>query len=68
VIDALAAPFDLGQNAVSLSASIGIALCPDDTEDPDALTDAADQAMYDAKALGRNRYSFHTRSERAIQR
>lgn len=62
VIDALAAPFDLGQNAVSLSASIGIALCPDDTEDPDALTDAADQAMYDAKALGRNRYSFYTDS------
>lgn len=66
VIDALAAPFDLGQNAVSLSASIGIALCPDDTEDPDALTDAADQAMYDAKALGRNRYSFYTGPERAI--
>lgn len=62
VIDALSAPFDLGQNAVSLSASIGIALCPDDTEDPDALTDAADQAMYDAKALGRNRYSFYTDS------
>jgi diguanylate cyclase (GGDEF)-like protein/PAS domain S-box-containing protein len=66
VIDALAAPYDLGQTSVSLSASIGIALCPDDTEDPDALTDAADQAMYDAKALGRNRYSFHTRPERAI--
>ena len=66
VIEALAAPFDLGQNTVSLSASIGIALCPDDAEDPDALTQAADQAMYDAKALGRNRYSFFTRPERAI--
>lgn len=66
VIEALAAPYELGQNTVSLSASIGIALCPDDAEDPDALTDAADQAMYDAKALGRNRYSFYTGSERAI--
>ncbi|MBI4998992.1 MAG: diguanylate cyclase [Rhodocyclales bacterium] len=66
VIDALAAPFDLGQEMVSLSASIGIALCPDDAEDPDALTDAADQAMYDAKALGRNRYSFYAGPERAI--
>jgi len=66
VIEALATPFDLGQDTVSLSASIGIALCPDDAEDPDALTDAADQAMYDAKALGRNRYSFYTGPERAI--
>ncbi|MBI5786752.1 MAG: diguanylate cyclase [Rhodocyclales bacterium] len=60
VIEALAAPFKLDQATVSLSASIGIALCPDDAEDPDALTDAADQAMYDAKAMGRNRYSFYT--------
>jgi diguanylate cyclase (GGDEF)-like protein/PAS domain S-box-containing protein len=64
VITALAAPFDLGQATVSLSASIGIALCPDDAEDPDALTDAADQAMYDAKAMGRNRYSFYAASNR----
>jgi diguanylate cyclase (GGDEF)-like protein/PAS domain S-box-containing protein len=66
VIEALAAPFELGQNTVSLSASMGIALCPDDAEDPDALTEAADQAMYDAKALGRNRYNFYTGPERAI--
>jgi diguanylate cyclase (GGDEF)-like protein/PAS domain S-box-containing protein len=66
VIEALATPFELGQNTVSLSASIGIALCPDDAEDPDALTEAADQAMYDAKALGRNRYNFYTGPERAI--
>jgi len=45
---------------VNISASIGIALCPVDAGDPDALTSAADQAMYDAKAQGRNRYSFHS--------
>jgi diguanylate cyclase (GGDEF)-like protein/PAS domain S-box-containing protein len=58
VIETLAAPFVLGQEVVSISASIGIALCPEDAEDPDTLTNAADQAMYDAKAMGRNRYSF----------
>jgi diguanylate cyclase (GGDEF)-like protein/PAS domain S-box-containing protein len=58
IIETLAAPFVLGEDAVSVSASIGIALCPEDAEDPDALTNAADQAMYDAKAMGRNRYSL----------
>ncbi|MBU1238056.1 MAG: PAS domain S-box protein [Gammaproteobacteria bacterium] len=58
VIDALAAPFVVGQETTNISASIGIALCPDDAEDSDALTDAADQAMYDAKAKGRNCYAF----------
>ena len=60
IIDALAVPFVLGDENVNISASIGIALCPVDAGDPDALTSAADQAMYDAKAQGRNRYSFHS--------
>jgi diguanylate cyclase (GGDEF)-like protein/PAS domain S-box-containing protein len=58
VLETLAAPFVLDQEVVSISASIGIALCPEDADDPDTLTNAADQAMYDAKGMGRNRYSF----------
>jgi diguanylate cyclase (GGDEF)-like protein/PAS domain S-box-containing protein len=59
VVSALAAPFVLGPTTVSLSASIGIAVSVGDGQDPDALTHAADQAMYEAKTKGRNQFSFH---------
>jgi diguanylate cyclase (GGDEF)-like protein/PAS domain S-box-containing protein len=58
VIDAIAVPFVLGQASVRVTASIGIAIYPGDADDPEALTKAADQAMYEAKAQGRNRFSF----------
>jgi diguanylate cyclase (GGDEF)-like protein len=38
-----------------LSVSIGVAGFPVDAEDPDALVRAADMALYEAKAAGRNR-------------
>jgi diguanylate cyclase (GGDEF)-like protein/PAS domain S-box-containing protein len=65
IIEALAAPFVLGHESVCVSASIGIALCPEDAENPDALIHAADQAMYDAKAKGRNQFSFYVVSNPA---
>lgn len=51
---ALAAPFQLGSHEVDISASIGVALYPDHGQEVEALTHAADQAMYQAKASGRN--------------
>ncbi|HJV51285.1 MAG TPA: PAS domain S-box protein [Noviherbaspirillum sp.] len=58
MIGALAAPFTLGTETASVSASIGIALYPGDADDAESLTIAADQAMYDAKARGRNGFCF----------
>lgn len=43
-----------------LSASIGIAIAPDDGDIPADLLRDADAAMYNAKALGRNTYSYFT--------
>jgi diguanylate cyclase (GGDEF)-like protein len=61
VIGAIAVPFVLGQANVRVTASIGIAIHPGDADDPETLTKAADQAMYEAKAQGRNRFSFFVR-------
>jgi diguanylate cyclase (GGDEF)-like protein len=48
-------PFSLGGDALSLSASIGVALYPAHGAAPEPLLRAADQAMYHAKQLGKNR-------------
>jgi diguanylate cyclase len=45
--------------AVFVTPSIGIALYPRDAAAPDALLNAADAAMYDAKAAGRDAYCFY---------
>ena len=47
-------PFCFEGHACSVSASIGIALYPDDGDDADTLTRRADEAMYRSKAGGRS--------------
>jgi diguanylate cyclase (GGDEF)-like protein/PAS domain S-box-containing protein len=56
----LARPFQLGEHEVSISASIGIAVCPLDASAPDALLKKADLALYHAKQAGRNCYHYYT--------
>lgn len=52
---ALEAPFDLPRGVrVSIGCSIGMALLPEHGLDGTSLVQAADRAMYDAKAAGRN--------------
>jgi diguanylate cyclase (GGDEF)-like protein/PAS domain S-box-containing protein len=58
IIDVLAEPFDLAGEMAYVSGSAGIALFPDDAESIDTLQSYADQAMYSAKAKGRNGYCF----------
>jgi diguanylate cyclase (GGDEF)-like protein len=50
----LAAGLELGEETISLGASIGVAVGDVDT-DPEALVGRADRAMYQAKAAGRGR-------------
>jgi len=57
--DALAAPGRAGQHRLQLSASIGIAIFPEDGEEPQTLIGRADAAMYRAKGRGRGRFEFY---------
>ncbi|MBI5007318.1 MAG: EAL domain-containing protein [Nitrosomonadales bacterium] len=60
IIAKLASPFLLGAEKAFISASIGITLYPDDAGSMETLMKNADQAMYVAKNLGRNRFSYFT--------
>lgn len=70
ILDKIAEPFELGDEQVYISASIGISSFPEDGQDTEVLLKNADQAMYVAKELGRNRYQYFKRAmqEAAISR
>lgn len=51
---ALSQPFHLAMTQVSIGSSIGVALFPDHGANMDSLISAADAALYQAKAQGRN--------------
>ncbi|MCL1049945.1 EAL domain-containing protein [Shewanella abyssi] len=56
-------PFLLGDNAsVRLTASMGVAIYPQDGRDSSTLLVNADAAMHRAKQDGRNNYAFYTQS------
>ena len=70
IIDAMAQPFRIDGENLHLSASIGITHFPGDAADADDLLKHADQAMYEAKRLGRNRFAYFSPAmqERAQER
>ncbi len=68
--EAIAQPYGLGDIEHHVSVSIGFTLYPDDNVDIDTLLRHADQAMYQAKQAGRNRfcqYNVTEESEQAVQ-
>lgn len=52
-------PFQLGDDEVKVSSSIGLTLFPDDGHTAQRLLNNADQAMYLAKHSGRNQVCFY---------
>jgi diguanylate cyclase (GGDEF)-like protein/PAS domain S-box-containing protein len=63
VMTGIAAPHLIDDLSLSVSASVGITLCPLDNADADMLLRHADQAMYMAKRSGRNRYHLFDAEE-----
>lgn len=62
IMESLSHPFHLDTDQAYISTSIGIAFFPEDGDSSEALFTAADQAMYAAKARGRNCYARFTES------
>ena len=60
VIEQLSLPLTLDERELIVTASIGIAVYPDDGADAETLIRNADAAMYHAKELGRANYQFFT--------
>ena len=62
ILREVALPCTLQGTEVNVGISLGIAVFPDDGDDPETLMKHADAAMYRSKREGRNRYQFFTRS------
>lgn len=58
MLEALSAPFTIGEEEIVISASIGISMYPTDDVDLDGLIRHADMAMYRSKSMGRNTFAF----------
>ncbi len=70
VLQAMGKPILIDGHNLHVSASIGIAIFPEDGEDPDSLLKHADFAMYHAKECGRNNFQFFRQdmNVRALER
>jgi diguanylate cyclase (GGDEF)-like protein len=60
-IEAVAKPYEIEGNTVSITTSAGVSIYPFNGEDTDTLMKSADQALYEAKAAGRNAYRISGR-------
>jgi diguanylate cyclase (GGDEF)-like protein/PAS domain S-box-containing protein len=61
ILEIAAQPFNIEGQRVALTASIGIALFPQDGASFEQLTQSADAALFRAKQNGRNNFQFFTR-------
>lgn len=59
ILVALSTPYQINNQTLHISASIGIAIYPEDGHTPEAIIEHADAAMYHAKAAGRANFHFY---------
>ncbi|OHC72748.1 MAG: hypothetical protein A3H93_16790 [Rhodocyclales bacterium RIFCSPLOWO2_02_FULL_63_24] len=60
IVTNLTTPFRVGDDELTVTASIGISSYPQDGTTPEELLKNADSALYQAKEAGRNTYIFFT--------
>ena len=70
ILDTFSQSFVLGNHEAFVTASVGVAVFPDDGDEPHVLMQNADAAMYRAKEHGRDTFQFFTRelNLRAMER
>lgn len=68
LLELISHPFFIDGRELNVTASIGIALYPEDGEEIETLSKHADNAMYRAKEEGRNAFSFYTEEMQQISR
>ena len=70
IMTAVGRPLTLGSQRFHPSCSVGVAIHPQDGDEPELLIKHADMAMYSAKSLGRNNYQFFSPAlqEKAMER
>ncbi|NIM00899.1 MAG: EAL domain-containing protein [Acidobacteria bacterium] len=70
LIEVLKPPIQIETHDLRVSASIGVAIFPDDGEESAGLLKSADMALYRAKELGRDNYQVFEKklNERAMER
>jgi diguanylate cyclase (GGDEF)-like protein len=61
LVEIVGAPYVIQGHQLNIGVSIGIAIAPNDGEDPDQLLKNADMALYRAKEDGRGTYRFFER-------
>ena len=59
IVSSIGEPHQVAGHELALTASVGIALYPEDGQDAQSLIMRADTAMYHAKNTGRNRVGFY---------
>nr|WP_320135694.1 EAL domain-containing protein [uncultured Amphritea sp.] len=57
-------PYIIDGYDLNITSSIGISICPEDSDVAETLIQNADSAMYQSKNLGRNAFQFHTKDIR----
>ena len=60
IVDSFSQPFSVEGKDLFVTASVGVALFPQDAKDPESLMKSAELAMYRAKDSGRNAYQLYT--------
>lgn len=59
ILDAIKEPIKVGDHSLNTSASIGVAMFPDNGKNITTLIKNADTAMYHAKNLGKNNFQYY---------